>query len=306
MRCNEKSMKECLSEKGNKKESLQAEKMSVSPLHSFFTGTRKVFLWILKKSTRGHQRASLTVEAAVVLPVFLLTVASILGILDIYRIQSLLKVSLHQSAMELGMYAYAGQNGLDSPVGGAISSGLCIAYAKRNLPDFEENIKVSLGRTSCRGDVIVLKAEMIYKLPVSVVPLPALRFTNEVIVNSWVGWDVSRKTSGGEIQWEEMVYVSETESVYHTSPTCTHIDLSIHAGREGDVKKLRNEYGEKYHSCEKCGNHSDSGTVYYTEKGNCYHTSEGCSGLKRTVRLVKKSDLPGLHQCQRCGGKEHS
>lgn len=82
-----------------------------------------------------------------------------------------------------------------------------------------------------------------------------------------------------------MVYVTEYESVYHTSESCTHLDLSVHRGTKTQVEQKRNEYGGKYHACERCG--GDSALVYYTEKGDCYHSQVSCSGLKRTVRLVK-------------------
>lgn len=100
MRCS-KNIKECLPGKEKRKMALQADKTRQSPLCSFLKTSRKVFLWILKKREGRYRKASLTVEAAVAVPVFLLAVGSILGILDIYRMQSLIKTSLHQSAMEL-------------------------------------------------------------------------------------------------------------------------------------------------------------------------------------------------------------
>ena len=96
----------------------------------------------------------------------------------------------------------------------------------------------------------------------------------------------------------EMVYVTEYESVYHTSESCTHLDLSVHRGIKTQVEQKRNEYGGKYHVCERCG--GDSALVYYTEKGDCYHSQASCSGLKRTVRLVKKSEIQAYIQCERC------
>lgn len=297
---------ECPSVAGNRYEdALQAEKTDIPFLHSFFAGTRRVFLWILDKSRRRRRRGALTVEAAVAVPVFLLAMSSILGILDIYRIQALVKTSLHQSALELGMYAYVADAGENSPVG-VVSSSVCALYAKSRLPDLGRYVKVSTAGSSYREGEIDLIASVEYRLPLTVIPLPPIRFKNESKVNAWTGWNGSNQEEGADGQWEEMVYVSEYESVYHTSSSCTHINLAIHQGSIASVEDMRNAYGEKYHSCEKCGSVSDGGTVYYTEKGNRYHCDENCSGLKRTVRLVKKSEVHASHQCERCKAREES
>ena len=75
-------------------------------------------------------------------------------------------------------------------------------------------------------------------------------------------------------------------------------------GRLSSVHNLRNAYGEIYESCSKCNGNASSGTVYYTERGDCYHSDAGCSGLKRTVRLVKKSETEGKAMCTRCRQRE--
>ena len=41
--------------------------------------------------------------------------------------------------------------------------------------------------------------------------------------------------------------------------------------------------------------------VYVTSSGNRYHNLATCSGLKRTVKLVKESQLGGMHACSSCG-----
>lgn len=293
------NIKEYSSEDKNKKKgSLQAEETEHSPSYSFLTATRRVFLWIQEKGRRWKKQGSLTVEAAVVLPVFLLTASCILEVIDIYRVQALVKTSLHQSAMELGMYAYAGSKGESSPAG-IVSSALCAAYAGKRMPDFGKYVKVSTVGSCYKDGEIDLIANIEYHLPLSVIPLPAIRLKNESRVSAWTGRNAGRQT-GEQIQWEEMVYITENESVYHTSSACTHINLAIHQGSLDSVNDLRNTYGQKYHSCEKCGSPSNGGTVYYTEKGNRYHSSADCSGLKRTVRLVKKSEVSGLSQCTRC------
>ena len=229
------------------------------------------------------RKAVLTVEAAVAIPVFLLTAVSILGILDLYRVQSMIRTSIHESAMELGMYACAQEYEQDSPLG-AVSSVVCAGYAKSRLPDLGDHVKVSLLGSSYRGDTINLKAQITYRVPVSLIPLPPLHLTNSSTVHSWTGrGDQEQRIL--EDSAGKMVYITENESVYHTASSCTHLELAIHQTEADEISSLRNAYGQKYHACEKCGSFGAQTVVYYTEKGNRYHNSASCSGLKRSVKM---------------------
>ena len=129
------------------------------------------------KSTRKEKyslqpSASLTVESAFVFPFFFLTIVILVLFLDLYRIQSVIQASLSQSSRELGMYAYCESDDESSPVG-AVSSALCIAYAKTQLSNAlkEEALPQILGHkngisllmSSYQNGRITLKASFIQK-----------------------------------------------------------------------------------------------------------------------------------------------
>lgn len=269
---------------------------------------RRIFLCIPgKKMLRIRKttaRAGLTVEAAFVVPLFLLAMAAIICFLDIYRIQARVKTSLSGSARELGMYAYAAETGSESPVGTAVTAAACALYGRQKLPDLGENVQVTLARSSYRDGMVTLTADIFYTFPVSFGPVKTLHLINKASAGAWIGdtEKQNRREAGGSP--EEMVYITENESVYHTSVSCTHIHLSIHAGTKDSVKNMRNAYGERYQSCAKCQGDTAQGTIFYSDKGNCYHRSASCSGLKRTVKLIKKSEVSGKQICQRCQARE--
>ena len=56
-----------------------------------------------KEENSLQQKASLTVECAFVLPFFFLTVVMITGMLDLYRISTLIQTAMCEGAKELGM-----------------------------------------------------------------------------------------------------------------------------------------------------------------------------------------------------------
>lgn len=96
--------------------------------------------------------------------------------------------------------------------------------------------------------------------------------------------------------------MTESGSVYHTKAGCRYLNLSITQVSGSSVSQKRNDNGERYSPCEICSHHQNpSGTVYITGSGNRYHNNASCSGLKRTVRLVKKSQLGDMHVCSKCG-----
>ncbi len=123
-------------------------------------------------------------------------------------------------------------------------------------------------------------------------------------VRVWNGRDAN-SAAEGETSASDMVYVTDYESVYHTDEHCTHLDLRITPVSAASVSWRRNEYGGKYHACEKCAAAGASGSsVYITPYGDCYHTSAHCAGLTRSVRLVPKDELDGsLCRCSRCAAK---
>ena len=136
----------------------------------------------------------------------------------------------------------------------------------------------------------------------ALIPLPKVWMHNTVKVHAWTGAEEGGKGSGDSTEPEEMVFVTESGSVYHTKAGCRYLNLSITQVSGSSVSQRRNDNGEKYSPCETCSRHQNpSGTVYITGSGNRYHNDASCSGLKRTVRLVKKSQLGNMHVCSKCG-----
>jgi len=187
-----------------------------------------------------------------------------ISFMDIYSLQTTHLQALCEKTKEAGMYAYvADGNGPD----------------EITLPDVYSYSPVG-----------------------ALIPLPKVWMHNTVKVHAWTGAEEGGKGSGDSTEPEEMVFVTESGSVYHTKAGCRYLNLSITQVSGSSVSQRRNDNGEKYSPCETCSRHQNpSGTVYITGSGNRYHNDASCSGLKRTVRLVKKSQLGNMHVCSKCG-----
>ena len=209
------------------------------------------------------KKASLTVEAALVLPLFFFGVITLLSFMDIYKIQTEHLTKLCQNAKEAGMYAYG--------AGGSTTDNII-------LPDVYS-----------------------YQPVGGLIPFPKIWFHNTVKVHAWTG--VQYENERNETANQPMVYVTESGTVYHRKLGCSYLNLSVQQISGAVVKTMKNTYGEKYQACELCSRGQEpAGVVYITKKSNRYHNMENCSGLKRSVRMVKESEVSGeMSACGRCG-----
>lgn len=265
----------------------------------------------IKEESSLQKKASLTVESAFVLPFFFIAVVLIAGMLDLYRIFVLVQTSLCEGAKELGMYAYCSPEDTQSPVG-IVNDGICAAYGSRKIRERLEGEALSgikggingiqLLGSNYRDDIVFLRASFFYQIPSGIFQIFPVSVKVEGQARAWKGFQGKLY---GNSEDNEMVYITDWESVYHTSESCTHLNLSVEAVTLWHAQSARNKYGERYHACESCiGQGTAHGMVYITSTGTAYHSNAQCGGIKRSVRMVKKSETEALHACERCGGRK--
>ena len=243
-------------------------------------------------------KASLTIEAAVILPLFFMGMVALICVMDLQRIKTEVNVSLNESVKELGMYAFALGEG-ESPIG-EIDDALCMAYAQGKLKS-DSNVRLNTLKSSYNNHMIELWVSGSYQLPVAIIPIPRLPLQSRVRVHDWTGYS-GEGAGENASEYDTLVYVTPNQSVYHTSAACTHLDLSITPTTTSQVGAKRNENGGKYHECSHCIGDGYSGTIYITKTGDRYHASLKCQGLKRGIELVSKESVSGLRECIRCQG----
>lgn len=114
----------------------------------------------------------------------------------------------------------------------------------------------------------------------------------------WNGYEMEQEHT---LEGEPYVYITENGTVYHTTRSCSHLTLSIETVLRSNLETMRNADGGRYYACERCGG-GDGMNVYVTGEGNRFHGSISCSGLRRSVRAVPFSEVGVLPACSRCGG----
>jgi hypothetical protein len=101
----------------------------------------------------------------------------------------------------------------------------------------------------------------------------------------------------------EYVYIAENGRVYHTERGCVYLNPEIRSMGFQTAMLQRNSSGAKYKLCKSCGQNivfTESTTVYITPFGDSYHATKNCSGLKRTIHKVKRSETGKMGACSKC------
>lgn len=242
---------------------------------------------------RTCRRASLTIEAALVLPVFmtgLLTlVSALLMLLTGMRIQA----SLQNTAQHLAILRANGSLIPMSDIREEIVSGLSEEDLKY-IENGSEGIDISASDVDDR-EYINLQLDCDLKPVTDVFGLIRIPFHRRSLTHIWCGYE------GGYFPDGQYVYITDDSDVYHTRRDCSHIRLTINEIDPSEVTNLRNDNGSRYRPCEICHAKLSDEKLYITPDGNRYHNSITCSGLKRTVRAVKIGDVRGRRPCKRCG-----
>ncbi len=245
-------------------------------------------------------RGSLTVEAAVAVPIMIFAWLAVICLISTIRVREAVAQSLHQSALEMALSA--GDDAASVKLGGTFGSWVTL----KTMEHLEEAGVVSVSDFNMIGSDILdgdqwVKLKVSYQIEVlqGLIPLPKIKASQSATVRAWTGYVPGEDDPYGT-EPENYVYVTNYGTVYHEDRMCTHIYLSVHMADKAEAMQ--------YPPCEYCGHENESSSTYYIAKnGECYHTKYNCSGLKRTVRRTEIDDAQGagLAPCSRCSAHSH-
>ncbi len=259
-------------------------------------------------------KGSLTVETALVLPLFLFAMIAVIMIGEGVRFSGNMNASLMDTGKKLSMYAYAGnRTGLmeGSLIGGkAVSMTLGKSLSLKDLDTHRMDILpvedgkngLSFIHSSVMGPDQMIDLNAVWNMKVFF-PLPGVKgfkVIDRARIRAFTGYDNTRRADRSE-EDEEMVFITENGSVYHRDRNCRHLNINIRQTSRAAVGRERNMNGGKYYPCEYCGGGSGDG-LYITEDGDRYHTKISCPGLKRSIRCIPISEVGGRPPCSQCGG----
>ena len=267
---------------------------SGNPPWKDFPATRRAPLCTPGKHTKG----SITVEAALAMPLFFFAVLVLCYMSEVMAIRTSIRSGLQ----------YAGKIAAESSYGKplllprSIEKELVNAVGAERLDrSIVENgssgVHCEKSYMSMSTGIMELKASYRVYLPLPVFGSAVVPMEESCRVKGWTGYE----RAGFLAENEETVYITETGMVYHRDYHCSYLELSIRMVPAESVEHLRNESQGKYYPCETCARRGTAGGVYITDYGDRYHSSLNCSGLKRTIYAVPLSEAVGKGACSKCG-----
>ncbi len=250
-----------------------------------------------KRTKREKMRGSVTIEASMGIPLFLFAAVCMIWLLEVQSIRiSILSAAQNaakKAAEETAVLPVLNTIGLKSDIVSLIGEDRIdrsiIRGGTSGITCWKSHVSPSTGELSVAVDYKI-------QLPLPLFNSPSAELEEEFVISAWRGY----RNQSGNGEDTGIVYVTENESVYHEDYGCSYLQLSIRYVPAAELDAMRNESGGRYHACDKCVFGTAMTGVYVTQSGGKYHNSLTCSGLKRTIHAVEKSEVGGIGGCSRC------
>lgn len=218
-----------------------------------------------KRQTRASCPAlpgNMTVEAALVLPIFLFAMVNLLSLIVMFQSFSIQEGKLHQTGRELSLLAYGNADG--------------------------------------EQDIRLLKVSSV-KSVFPVAAFPGTVVANGCVMHKWIGYDLSLGDTASGDEKEDLVYVTKSGTAYHRQRECIYLNPSIQMMEIEQAKRASNSDGRHYTACSVCGGSSgivyvtQDGVRYHSSV-----TCSGLKRTIDVVSL-QEAVAAGRHACPRCG-----
>lgn len=254
-----------------------------------------------RTSLLSSSEGSMTLEASILIPVFLFLFLALASVGETLWIHGQIYHGITEAAKEEAVYEYMLAKKKTQSVRMALLKQKFLSAVNQKALNASSLSGGAMGvlftgsqfKENCEIYEITANYRITYRFPF--MPSFSGTYQQKIKQKAMTGY-----AQGQEDSNKGTVYVTPHESVYHSDLNCTHLSLSIVP--DSDVEKYLNKK-TRYRECEHCTKYykGDVSILFVAREGDAYHTDLNCSGLKRTVKKVKKSEAKGMKPCERCG-----
>lgn len=266
-------------------------------LDSLLTNHFHQIFHTVERTSAFTSKGSITLEAALAVPIFFFAVLCLVYLLEAMAIQTTVRNALYSVGKEIAQQAYI------SPM---ISSAGIRQHIVDNIGEDRLEQSIIVGGAAgidCSNSVsdwntaiMDLSVQYRMEIPILMFQIPVISREETLRVKGWTGNHSTGDADGSK----EVVYVTENAIVYHNDMHCTYLNPSVRGIIASTIEDARNQSGGKYYACESCGKEKHFGIFYVSNHGDRYHTSLNCSKIKRNIYAVPREDVLGLGGCSKC------
>lgn len=272
-------------------------------------------------------RGSMTVEAAIVIPLFLFFFLNLLSAVEMIRLHGKLQLALWEQGKLLSVVGYLAEGIAEELVsditeeerqmlelGGTLLAdcGIKSMVIQELGREYLDESPLTYGADGLRfiessyvnDDCVDIKVT--YQVsPVFALPgFDKFRMSNRYYARSWTGYAVGEADGDKkEEDFGEVVYVTVHGEVYHITLDCRYLKRMIQVVQADKILTLKNQNGEDYSPCELCIVEGEAKRVYVTPDGRRYHSTVQCGSLKRTIQGIRRMEAEKRYRaCSGCAG----
>ena len=255
--------------------------------------------------------ASMTVEAALVLPLtlfFFLALLQPVTWLDRQRKVHTAVERIGEEVSQYGILAESKETG-DSELPAFCTDAAAALWIRGRVGQYADHVAVKKADVYGENGEIEFVVEYQEKIPFFEAVLRKQTEIAAVKRRSWIGipgklkGDGSYRNGAGDGQ-TEMVYVGAGMGRYHLFRDCHYISNEYLTVTKSEAESDRIP-GEKRTPCAICGKKGDgSETVYITASGEHYHYDKNCRSMMSYVREIPKAEAEHLGLCSYCARKK--
>ena len=248
-----------------------------------------------KQKTPLCSFGSLTLEAAVVLPILTGFLMMFLFLFRVLQVQRSVQEALNKTCREAAVTSAVTDGNLNYLVVEAMfwDSLKEDPYVERYVSGGPMGIYFMDSEVG--GEYVELQVLYDLTLPVGFFQIREISMIQGCTGKKWTGRPPYRPEK------DSWVYVTRESEVYHTSKECQSLKLSTKQTTLDQVKELRNKDGSCYQPCPYCGKKEGmENLIYITDYGTFYHRKSDCLSLRRTVQMIPMEEIGGRRLCYYC------
>ncbi len=269
----------------------------------------------LLTTPRASLEGSMTIEAALLLPLILSFLMLMGSIVEMMRFSGRVQLELWNLGNQISMYGYL-QDSIGEEEQASDPLGLASMFTEAHIRTRLEHAlgEEYMDNAPIEGELHVRVVQNPHEDTVEVVVtytvspwmaiagFPSFQMRNTYYAHLWNGYDLSPS----EAPSGALVYVTENGSVYHLERNCTYIDISVNRVDANSLLTLQTAEGISYLPCQICREPLPKEHYYITREGEVYHYDSHCSSISRTVFSIPMEEAGAYRPCGKCaaGGRE--